>query len=62
MEECDEEEYLLVSEVYDDIVYKTQSQDYIDLLRDSMGRFPGLAREYHLEEDLQIAVRSMLLE
>ncbi len=52
MEECDEEEHLLVSEVYDDIVCKTQGQDYIDLLRDSMGRFPGQASKYRLEKDL----------
>lgn len=61
MEECDAEEYLLVSEVYDDIVFKTQSLDYVDLLRESMRRFPDLAKEYNLEKDLDIAVKSMLL-
>ena len=61
MEECDAEEYLLVSEVYDDIVFKTQSLDYVDLLRESMRHFPDLAKEYNLEKDLDIAVKSMLL-
>lgn len=62
LEECDEDEYLLVSEVYDDVVSKTQSQDYVDLLRKSMKRFPNLAKEYHLEEDLDLAAKTMLLD
>ena len=57
MEKRDEEEYLLVSEVYNDIVFKTQSLDYVDLLRESMRRFPDLAKEYNLEKDLDLAVR-----
>ena len=57
MEKRDEEEYLLVSEVYNDIVFKTQSLDYVDLLRESMRRFPDLAKEYNLEKDPDLAVR-----
>lgn len=62
LEECDEDEYLLVSEVYDDVVLKTQSQDYVDLLRKSMKRFPDMAKRYHLEKDLDLAVKTMLRE
>ncbi len=62
LEDCTADEASWVSEVYDDIVFKTQSQDYIDLLRESMRRFPDLAKEYNLEKDLDIAARSMLLD
>lgn len=61
LEDCTADEALWVSEVYDDIVFKTQSRDYIDLLRESIRRFPGLIKEYNLEKDLDIAVKSMLL-
>lgn len=58
-EDCTAEDYLYVSEVYDDIVFKTQSQEYIGLLRDSIKRFPKLTEEYDLNGNLGLAVRSM---
>ena len=39
LEDCTPEDYLYVSEVYDDVVFKTQSPEYIDLLRRSIDRF-----------------------
>lgn len=62
MKECDKEEFLLVSEVFDDVILKTQSREYVDLLRESMKRFPDTAREYYLERDLEVATKTMLLD
>lgn len=62
LEDCTADEASWVSEVYDDIVYKTQSREYIDLLRKSIERFPKEAEKYHMSDNLDIAVRTMLLE
>ncbi len=62
LEDCTADEASWVSEVYDDIVYKTQSQEYIDLLRKSIDRFPEEAERHHMAENLDIAVKSMLLD
>ena len=48
--------------MYDDIVYKTQSREYIDILCKSIERFPDLAEDYHLGENLDIAVKPMLID
>lgn len=61
LEECTADESSWISEVYDDIVYKTQSEEYIDLLRESIKRFPEEAEKHHMSENLDIAVKSMLL-
>ena len=60
LEDCTADEASWVSEVYDDIVYKTQSWEYIDLLRKSIERFPEEAEKYHMSGNLDIAIRSML--
>lgn len=62
LEDCTPENYLYVSEVYDDVVFKTQSREYIDLLRRSIDRFPELAKEHDLAGNLDLAIRSMLLD
>ncbi len=62
LEDCTADEASWVSEVYDDIVYKTQSQEYIDLLRKSIDRFPEEAERHHMAENLDIAVKTMLLD
>ncbi len=62
LEDCTADEASWVSEVYDDIVYKTQSQEYIDLLRKSINRFPEEAERHHMAENLDIAVKTMLLD
>ena len=61
LEDCTADEASWVSEVYDDIVLRTQSREYVDLLRDSIRRFPHLAEKYGLDENLDLAVRTMLL-
>jgi hypothetical protein len=62
LEDCGPEDYLLVTEVYDDVVLKTQSREYVDLLRESIRRFPDLAGEYDLDGNLDLAVRTMMRE
>ncbi|MDO4443619.1 MAG: hypothetical protein Q4B69_07075 [Slackia sp.] len=59
LEDCTADEASWVSEVYDDIVRKTQSGEYIDLLRKSIERFPEEAEKYHMSDNLGIAVRTM---
>lgn len=61
LEDCTADEASWVSEVYDDIIYKTQSREYIDILRKSIERFPEEAEEHHMSSNLDLAVRSMLL-
>lgn len=61
LEDCTADEASWVSEVYDDVVRKTQSEKYIDLLRMSILRFPEEAEKYHMMRNLDIAVKSMLL-
>ncbi len=62
LEDCTADEASWVSEVYDDVVYKTQSWEYIDLLRASIARFPEEAEKYRMADNLDIAVRTMLLD
>nr|DAF83781.1 MAG TPA: hypothetical protein [Caudoviricetes sp.] len=62
LEDCTADEASWVSEVYDDIVYKTQSREYIDLLRKSIERFPEEDKRRHMSENLDLAVKTMLLD
>lgn len=59
LEDCTADEASWVSEVYDDIVRKTQSREYIDILRKSIERFPEEAEKHRMSENLDIAVKSM---
>lgn len=61
LEDCTADEASWVSEIYDNIVYKTQSTEYIDILRKSIECFPEEAVKHHMSENLDIAVKSMLL-
>ncbi len=60
LEDCTADEASWVSEIYDNIVYKTQSTEYVDILRKSIERFPEEAVKHHMSENLDIAVESML--
>ena len=62
LEDCTADEASWVSEVYDDVVFKTQSREYVDLLRKSIERFPEEAEKHHMSSNLDIAVKSMLLD
>lgn len=62
LEDCTADETSWVSEVYDDIVYKTQSREYVDLLRKSIERFPEEDHKRHMSDNLDLAVKSMLLD
>lgn len=60
LEDCTADEASWISEVYDDIVRKTQSWEYIELLRKSIARFPEESAKHRMKDSLDIAVRSML--
>jgi hypothetical protein len=60
LEDCTADEASWVSEVYDDIARKTQSKEYIDVLRKSIERFPKEAEKHHMAEILDTAVKSVL--
>ena len=62
LEDCTADEASWVSEVYDDIIYKTQSREYVDLLRKSIDRFPEEDHKRHMSDNLDLAVKSMLLD
>lgn len=62
LEDCTADEASWVSEVYDDIIYKTQSKEYVDLLRKSIERFPEEDKKRHMSDNLDLAVKSMLLD
>lgn len=61
LEDCTADEASWVSEVYDDIVRKTQSREYIDILRKSIERFPEEAEKHRMAENLDRAVKSMFI-
>ncbi len=61
LEDCTADEASWVSEIYDDIVHKTQSCEYIDLIRKSIGRFPEEAEKHRMAESLDIAVKTMFI-
>ena len=62
LEDCTADEASWVSEVYDDLIYKTQSREYVDLLRKSIDRFPEEDHKRHMSDNLDLAVKSMLLD
>ena len=58
LEDCTAEEASWVSEVFEEIVQKTQSQEFIDLLRASIERFPEEDKLHRMSEHLDMAVKS----
>lgn len=62
LEDCTADEASWISEVYDDIILKTQGREFVDLLRKSIERFPEEDKKYDLSGNLDLAVRTMLLD
>ena len=60
LEDCTANEASWISEVYDDVIERTQSHEYVELFRKSIERFPEETKKYHLAENLDLAVSSML--
>lgn len=60
LEICNEDEASWISEVYDEIVERTQSKKMIEVLRESISRFPEEDKKYNLSENLDLAEKSML--
>ena len=58
--ECTEAEIVWISEVFDELVQKTQSQPLIKALRETIARFRQADNEYRLAASLNIAVESFL--
>lgn len=59
LEDCTADEASWVSEVYEEIISKTQSKSYIELLRESAKRFPEEDAIHHMSEHLEMAVESV---
>ena len=53
LEECTPDEESWVSEVYGEIIRKTQDRRYVDLLRLAAARFPEEDRKYRMREILE---------
>ena len=59
LEDCTASEASWVAEVYDEIIQKTQSMEYIEILHKSIERFPEEAEKYRMADNLEIAVNMM---
>lgn len=58
LEDCTAEEASWVSEVFEEIIQKTQSQKYVDLLRATIERFPDENKLHRMSEHLDMAVEN----
>lgn len=61
LEDCTADEASWVMEVYDDIIIKTQSQEYIDLLRKSIERFPEENKKFNMSRNLDHSISSQFI-
>lgn len=53
--ECTADEIFWMSEIFDELVETTQSKLLIDVLQETIDKYPTKDREYHLSEMLNIA-------
>jgi uncharacterized membrane-anchored protein YjiN (DUF445 family) len=56
LEDCTAEEARLVSEVYEEVIEKTRSMAFVDLLRQMAKRFPEEDSAYHMTQILEDVV------
>lgn len=61
LEDCTADEASWVSEVYEEIIEKTQDERYLELLRKSVARFPEENKEYRMSEILELVIDSHYL-
>lgn len=61
LEDCTADEASWVSEVYEEIIDKTQNDRYLELLRKSVVRFPKENQKYFMSENLELAISSHYL-
>lgn len=50
-----------MSEVYEEIIEKTQDERYLELLRKSVARFPEENQKYRMSEILELVIGSHYL-
>lgn len=50
-----------MSEVYEEIIEKTQDERYLELLRKSVARFPEQKQKYRMSEILELVIDSHYL-
>lgn len=56
--DCSSQEYLFITECFDEFVDQIKSQELIDAFRDTMvARFPEETQEYHIDKDLEEALK-----
>lgn len=58
LEDCTADEASWVSEVYEEIIEKTQSEKFLDLLKQSAVRFPAENELHRMASNLEIAINS----
>lgn len=56
--ECSSEDYLLITEYFDEFVQEIRSQELVDAFRETMHtRFAKENEKYHIDNDLAIALK-----
>lgn len=56
--ECSSQDYLFITEWFDEIVEQIKSQELIDAFRETMEvRFPEETQKYHIDKDLEEALK-----
>lgn len=53
--DCSAEEFILISEIFDDIVEKTQSKEFIDCLYEVAKKYPKETKEYNINRMIEYA-------
>lgn len=56
--ECSSQDFLFITEWFDEFVEQIKSQELIDAFRETMeARFPEETKKYHIDEDLEEALK-----
>ena len=62
MEECTAEEFSYISEVFDFVVEKTQSVEFLDCIKFLAARYPEDAKRYHYDGCIEFAELALIRE
>lgn len=60
LEDCTADEASWVSEVYDEILQKTRDEAFVELLKQSVERFPEEDKLLNMSRQLEIAIDNYL--
>ena len=59
--ECTDEEFTWIQEVWDELVQKTQSIELIKCIRRTIKKFPEEAALHHCDENLDVSIEGFLM-